>query len=90
MFPINIGKWKKDKVYHFIAGWLIYVFTMALFVKLNVNHQAWCYRVVILVGAGKELVYDKYMKQGVPSLGDFTWTMIGGIVADLTTFWWFL
>jgi hypothetical protein len=44
---------------------------------------------VIIIGAGKELIYDKLFKRGCPELDDFTWTMIGGIIADFTfTIFW--
>lgn len=81
-------KIKRDKIYHFIAGWVIYILTSALSVQFGFS-LIWSYRMVIIIGAGKELVWDKYFKRGVPSMLDFTWTMIGGIVADLTftAFW---
>lgn len=81
-------KIKRDKIYHFIAGWVIYILTSALSVQFGFS-LIWSYRMVIIIGAGKELIYDKLFKRGCPELDDFTWTMIGGIIADFTfTIFW--
>jgi hypothetical protein len=60
-----------DKLYHFIAGVIIYIFS-----SIVLNN--WLPIIpVILIGGAKE-VYDYYSKKGTPDWWDFIWTVIGG------------
>jgi hypothetical protein len=62
-----------DKLYHFIAGVIIYIFS-----SIILNNWASIIP-VILIGGAKE-VYDYYSKKGTPDWWDFIWTVIGGLV----------
>ena len=65
-----------DKVYHFTAGLIIYIFS-------NIVLNNWLSMIpVIVIGAGKE-AYDYYSKKGTPDWWDFTWTVIGGLLVLL-------
>jgi hypothetical protein len=62
-----------DKVYHFTAGFIIYILSNILM------NDWWSMVPVIVIGAGKEL-YDYYSKKGTPDWWDFIWTVIGGLI----------
>jgi hypothetical protein len=64
-----------DKLYHFFAGILIYIFFDVLF-------DIWNIIPVIIIGGLKE-IYDRYSGKGTPDWWDFIWTIMGGIVAFL-------
>jgi len=64
-----------DKLYHFFAGILIYIFFDLFF-------DIWNIIPVIIIGGAKE-IYDWYSGKGTPDWWDFIWTIIGGIVALL-------
>jgi general stress protein CsbA len=65
-----------DKVYHFFAGMVIYIF-------FNIFFNTWISIIpVIVIGAAKEF-YDWYTKKGNPEWMDFIWTVIGGLVVLL-------
>lgn len=67
-----------DKVYHFIAGILIYIF---FYIFLN----SWLSIVpVIIAGAAKE-AYDRYSGKGNPEWLDFIATVAGGLFMLLST-----
>lgn len=68
---------EKDKLLHFIAGTYILLFS-AMFVA----HWA-ALLIVILIGAGKEIAYDKIMSRGTCEVKDFLYTLAGGILAYL-------
>jgi len=79
-----------DKIYHFMAGFFIFVFVLMIFDKFNpgtIYATVWGYRIVSIIGAAKELVWDKYMKRGVPELHDFLFTIAGAVIADFITMW---
>jgi len=60
-----------DKLYHFIAGVIIYIFS-----SIILNN--WLPIIpVILIGGAKE-AYDYYSGKGTPDWWDFIWTIIGG------------
>ena len=62
-----------DKVYHFFAGMVIYIF-------FNIFFNTWISIIpVMVIGAAKE-IYDFYSKKGTPDWWDFIWTVIGGLV----------
>lgn len=65
---------KKDKLLHFIAGTYIFMF-FAIFLQLWV-----ALLIVAIIGAAKELYYDKILKKGTPELEDFLFTLGGGII----------
>lgn len=61
-----------DKVYHFFAGMMIYIFS-------NIFFNTWLSILpVIVIGAAKE-VYDYYSGKGNPEWLDFIATFIGGL-----------
>jgi hypothetical protein len=60
-----------DKLYHFIAGAIIYIF-------FNIALNNWLPMIpVIAIGGAKE-AYDYYSGKGTPDWWDFIWTIIGG------------
>ena len=58
---------KKDKLLHFFYGTLLSFIGVGLFGL----HGLW---LTIIVGAWKELIYDK--KYGTPDIWDFIWTIL--------------
>lgn len=66
-----------DKLYHFIAGILIFTVANVLF-----NSTVLSLGLVLLVGALKE-IYDKVSKTGTPEVLDMVATICGGLVACL-------
>ena len=68
-----------DKTLHFSAGYLTSVSGYIIAKKLNAKHPMIIgISSSILVGAGKEIVYDYLLKKGTPTVNDFIWTAIGG------------
>jgi len=67
---------KIDKLYHFVAGFLI-----AIVIGLISPISGLICSVVI--GAGKEVIYDKLMKRGCFEVLDFVATCIGGVIGYL-------
>ena len=67
---------KIDKLYHLIAGFAISLIfgLISPFIGLVTS---------IVVGAGKEVVYDKLMKRGCFEVLDFVATCIGGVIGYL-------
>ena len=78
-----LSKIKADKLLHFIAGILISQITFALF-SLTTLHiylvSLLSLLITAIVGGAKE-IYDK--KHGVPSIMDFLYTFIGGLIGVL-------
>ena len=72
-----ISRIKKDKLLHFIAGTYIFMLS-AIFVNLWV-----ALLIVVVIGALKELVYDKALKKGTPEVLDFLFTFLGGMFTFL-------
>lgn len=72
-----IGRIKKDKLLHFIAGTYIFMLS-AILVPLWM-----ALLIVAIVGAGKEIFYDKALNKGTPEVADFVYTLIGGVFAFL-------
>jgi hypothetical protein len=60
----------KDKLLHFIAGTLIYLF-LALFISLE-----WALASTIVIAGAKEAVWDMYLKKGTPEPLDFFMTIL--------------
>ena len=73
-------KMKKDKLLHIVAGFII-AFVVGLF------HPLLGLTIAVIVGACKELVYDKAMNMGTPELNDFIATAFGGIIGFLITYY---
>lgn len=64
----------KDKLLHFIAGVLIYLFA-ALFIPLE-----WALVAVFVIGAAKEALYDMYLKKGTPEPMDYFMTVLPALL----------
>ena len=64
-----------DKLLHFIAGIILFmiitVFKIDAFTALIG---------VAVVGIAKELIYDTWIKKGIPDVIDFLATVLGGLV----------
>ena len=74
-----------DKVYHFIAGFLIYSVLEAVAVYFNVNLSSLIIMMIVLfVGVSKE-VFDKYTNRDV-EIADVVATVLGGFVGLYLTF----
>lgn len=68
-----------DKLLHFSAGYIIAVYTTSIY------SQLWVMLLVpTVIGLAKELIYDKWMKEGTPEWMDWMFTILGGIVWSLT------
>ncbi len=63
-----------DKKLHLIIGALI----MLLFAPINILLGS---ILVVVLGLGKELIWDKMLKRGTPDAKDFIATCIGGMIA---------
>lgn len=66
----------KDKLYHLIAGLLIAII-IGLISPISGLITS------VIVGAGKEVIYDKLMKKGCFEVLDFVATCIGGVIGYL-------
>jgi len=61
-----------DKQYHFIAGFIIYLFSLFIF-------TTWVALIpVVAIGTAKE-VYDYISKKGTPDINDLLYTIYGSI-----------
>ena len=60
-----------DKQSHFLVG-LVIAFLVSFYSPLA------AYWVVVIVAAGKELVWDWAMDNGTPEINDFIATIVGG------------
>jgi hypothetical protein len=67
-----------DKLYHFIAGVIIYIF-------FNFVLNNWLSMIPVIVIGGAKEVYDYYSKKGTPDWWDFIWTVIGGLIVLLSS-----
>jgi len=67
---------KTDKVYHLVAGFVI----SALIGLINPITGLIA---SVIVGVGKEVIYDKLMKKGCFEVLDFVVTCIGGVIGYL-------
>lgn len=66
---------RRDYLLHLIAGTYIY-----LLVCLLTSNNLLAMLSVILIGVGKELVYDKWLGRGTPEIEDAIITILGGVV----------
>lgn len=69
-----------DKLLHFIAGTYIY-----LIFAVFLNPALALLGVFVIGGAGKELIWDKYMGKGCLEIKDFIYTFAGGLMSLLLT-----
>jgi hypothetical protein len=70
----------EDKQQHFIAGTAIgFWASVATVNKKPMVSLAWSVGASTVIGAGKEIIYDKWMGKGVPEFKDALWTTIGGV-----------
>ena len=67
----KLGEIKHDKLLHFFYG------TILSFVGVGI-FGLWGLILTVIVGAWKELVYDK--KHGTPDVWDFMWTILPAIM----------
>ncbi|MDM1502254.1 hypothetical protein HX071_08555 [Myroides marinus] len=72
-----VDKISKDKLLHFFVGFFIYIVA-------SVFLPNWiALLIVILIAAGKELIYDKKFNKGTPELLDFIFSILPGIILVL-------
>ena len=64
----------KDKLLHFAAGTLIYLFA-ALFIPLE-----WALVSVFIIGLAKEAYWDMYLKKGTPEPMDYFMTVLPALL----------
>lgn len=68
---------QKDKLLHFITGTYIFMISALFF-------QLWAALLIVaIVGALKEVYYDKILDKGTPELADFLYTLGGGLITFL-------
>ena len=70
---------KEDKKKHVIAG-IIIAITGWLITKYKKLSIWWALLPIVLIGGGKELIWDKWMAKGVCEWLDFVYTMGAGIL----------
>jgi uncharacterized protein YfiM (DUF2279 family) len=68
----------KDKQDHFVAGVLIGFSSSALTVNTN-KSLITSLSSSVIIGGGKELIYDKWMGKGTPEFKDFAYTIAGSV-----------
>lgn len=71
-----------DKQLHYSAGVMVGYPTAVFsyyYTENTAKTFAWTMGTTILVGGGKELIYDKWMNKGTPDVKDFLWTVGGGL-----------
>lgn len=72
-----INRIGKDKLSHFIAGTYIFMIAAIFF-------QHWAALLIVaIVGAAKEIYYDKVLDKGTPEFADFLYTLAGGLITFL-------
>lgn len=76
---INGDNIKLDKALHFSGGYITSMGSYAIAKKLKAKHPMWVgFASSAMIGLGKEVVYDYYLKKGTPTINDFVWTVLGG------------
>lgn len=74
-----ISKIKLDKLLHFVCGTYLFLFA-SIFLSMWLSIA-----IVAVIGAAKEVIYDKWMKKGTPEWMDLIYTIVGGSLALLLT-----
>lgn len=70
----------KDKQAHLLAGTLIGFSMSSITVDSKpVVSLVWSLGTTVVIGGGKELIYDKALRMGKPEWKDFGWTMAGSV-----------
>lgn len=72
-----------DKLKHIIAGSLIAIVILLLFLLfVKTEMYNWdkgiAFLTIVIVGAGKEVLWDKWLGRGDPDFYDFFATLMGG------------
>ena len=62
-----------DKLKHIIAGAALSALAIVFLQELGM----WNFLIVVLIGAAKEIVYDKMLGKGTPEFWDFMATSLG-------------
>lgn len=62
-----------DKLKHIIAGAALSALAIVFLQELGM----WNFLIVVLIGAAKEIVYDKILGKGTPEFWDFMATALG-------------
>ena len=77
---------KVDKYLHFICGMIMAEISFAIIVHFLpiLAAMAIAFAITTVIGAGKELIYDK--KYGVPNKYDFIATEVGAVLGLLIMF----
>lgn len=79
---------RKDLVLHMILGFLIAGITAFVIQKFWIRElMIIATPITIIVGLAKELVWDKWMKQGTPEFKDLWCDMWGALVATILSYW---
>ncbi len=55
----------------------------SIFERPRIPGCVWSIGMAGLAGAGKEIVYDKWMGKGTPDVGDFYFTLVGGVISGV-------
>lgn len=75
----------KDLVKHFMAGavFAMIVMLVSWMIAGRVTDAAVIVAGVgsLLMGAGKEIIWDLWLKKGTPEVADITFTWTGGLIA---------
>lgn len=85
----KVSKWTtvpEDKIIHFLCGGFI-ALVMSLIYHYNDISLLWAVTIAAIIGAVKELVWDKWWKKGYPDWWDFIATVLGGAVVVLIYMW---
>jgi len=71
----------KDKQDHFAAGVLIGFSSTCITIEETKPAVSFAYAIgsAAVIGAGKEIIYDKWMGRGTPELADAVYTVAGGV-----------
>lgn len=71
-----------DYVYHMVLSFIIgFIFILAIALLWNPKYIFLSLILVIIIGAGKELIWDKLLKKGTPEWQDLYFDTFGGLAA---------
>jgi hypothetical protein len=74
---------KRDKLYHLVAGHLIFGWVWLFFQSNNLIAYIIPLCAVIICAVGKEVVWDKMLGYGEFEWADIVWGITGGVIALL-------